>query len=77
MYKLPERGGGGILGNARKKTFFFKGGVPLLSLIIPLNYVSSGCLNLMCVLDLPLHLVITVKTQSLARSWNTIVGWFP
>ena len=31
MYKLPERWGGGEgnLGNARKKTFFFKGGVPL------------------------------------------------
>ena len=36
MYKLPERGGGGgggggggNLGNARKKTFFFKRGVPL------------------------------------------------
>ena len=33
MYKLPERGGGGggggNLGNARKKTFFFSGGVPL------------------------------------------------
>ena len=32
MYKLPERGGGGCkLGNAWKKTFFFKGGVPLAS----------------------------------------------
>ena len=38
MYKLPERRGGGgaggaggrgNLGNARKKTFFFSGGVPL------------------------------------------------
>ena len=29
MYKLPERGGGrGNSGNARKKTFFFSGGVP-------------------------------------------------
>ena len=28
MYKLPERGGGNS-GNARKKTFFFSGGVPL------------------------------------------------
>ena len=31
MYKLPERRGGGRgnLGNARKKTFIFKGGLPL------------------------------------------------
>ena len=33
LYKLPELGGGGggggNLGNARKKTFFFPGGVPL------------------------------------------------
>ena len=30
MYKLPERGGGGgNSGNARMKTFFFSGGVPL------------------------------------------------
>ena len=31
MYKLPERGGRGRgnSGNARKKTFFFLGGVPL------------------------------------------------
>ena len=32
MYKVPERGGGGRgnSGNARKKTFFFSGGVPLV-----------------------------------------------
>ena len=32
MYKLPERGGGGRgnSGNARKKTFFCSGGVPLV-----------------------------------------------
>ena len=31
MYKLPEmgEGGGGNSDNARKKTFFFEGGVPL------------------------------------------------
>ena len=33
MYKLPERRGGGNLGNARKKTFFLLGGVPLPGMI--------------------------------------------
>ena len=49
LYKLPELGGGGggrgNLGNARKKTFFFPGGVPHTSYLSFFLHLSNFWLN--------------------------------